>query len=66
MYLKQGLLLGVCIFSSSLLFAQVREYHLNIAESTVNLTGKETKKITVNGQFPAPKLEFEPRCLQGR
>ena len=59
MYLKQGLLLGVCIFSSSLLFAQVREYHLNIAESTVNLTGKETKKITVNGQFPAPKLEFE-------
>jgi CopA family copper-resistance protein len=32
---------------------------LDIAEKTVNITGKPVQRITVNGQFPAPKLEFE-------
>lgn len=39
--------------------AKVREYHLHIAEQPVNITGKALPRITVNGQFPAPTLEFE-------
>ena len=39
--------------------AKVREYHLRIAEQPVNITGKALPRITVNGQFPAPTLEFE-------
>lgn len=38
--------------------AKVREYHLHIAEQPVNITGKALPRITVNGQFPAPTLEF--------
>ncbi|EPR84732.1 Multicopper oxidase [Acinetobacter gerneri DSM 14967 = CIP 107464 = MTCC 9824] len=51
--------MGACLLSSNLVFAKVTEYHLNIAENTVNITGKPVKRITVNGQFPAPLLEFE-------
>lgn len=57
--LSQSLLVGVCLFSSSWLYAAVKEYHLNIDEQMVNITGKSLKRITVNGQFPAPLLEFE-------
>ena len=56
---SQSLLLGVCLASSSGVFAAVKEYHLNIDEQMVNITGKPLKRITVNGQFPAPLLEFE-------
>ena len=56
---NQGLLAGICIVSSSWAFSAVREYHLNIDEAMVNVTGKPLKRITVNGQFPAPLLEFE-------
>ncbi|QIO05179.1 copper resistance system multicopper oxidase [Acinetobacter shaoyimingii] len=38
--------------------AAVKEYHLDIAEKSINVTGRAVKKITVNGQFPAPLLEF--------
>ncbi|TCB59982.1 copper resistance system multicopper oxidase [Acinetobacter terrae] len=57
--LTQSLLVGVCLVSSSWAFAAVKEYHLNIDEQMVNITGKPLKRITVNGQFPAPLLEFE-------
>ncbi|OTG98450.1 copper oxidase [Acinetobacter sp. ANC 4654] len=57
--LSQSLLVGVCLFSSSWVYAAVKEYHLNIDEQMVNITGKPLKRITVNGQFPAPLLEFE-------
>ena len=57
--MRQYLLAGICITSSSWLFAAVKEYHLNIDEAMVNVTGKPVKRITVNGQFPAPLLEFE-------
>lgn len=57
--LIQSLFVGACLLSSNLAFAKVTEYHLNIAENTVNITGKPVKRITVNGQFPAPLLEFE-------
>lgn len=57
--LSQSLLVGVCLFSSSWVYAAVKEYHLNIDEQMVNITGKSLKRITVNGQFPAPLLEFE-------
>ncbi len=39
--------------------AAVKEYDLTIAEQTVNVTGKPLKRITVNGKFVAPLLEFE-------
>ncbi|OTG96427.1 multicopper oxidase domain-containing protein [Acinetobacter sp. ANC 3832] len=58
-FIKQSLLLGLCLSASTWVFAEVKEYHLNIAEGTVNITGKPVKRITVNGQFPAPLLEFE-------
>lgn len=57
--LSQSLVIGVCLVSSSWSFAAVKEYHLNIDEQSVNITGKSLKRITVNGQFPAPLLEFE-------
>ncbi|MGB9192092.1 multicopper oxidase domain-containing protein [Acinetobacter sp.] len=57
--LSQSLVIGVCLVSSSWSFAAVKEYHLNIDEQNVNITGKPLKRITVNGQFPAPLLEFE-------
>ncbi|WP_429773902.1 multicopper oxidase domain-containing protein [Acinetobacter bereziniae] len=39
--------------------AAMREYRLTIDEGMVNVIGKPLKRITVNGQFPAPLLEFE-------
>lgn len=56
---RQSLLIGLCIFSSSWTLAAVREYHLTIDEGLVNVTGKPLKRITVNGKFIAPLLEFE-------
>ncbi|WP_374667241.1 copper resistance system multicopper oxidase [Acinetobacter sp.] len=56
---SQSLLAGVCLVSSSWLFAAVKEYQLNIDEGAVNITGTPLTRITVNGQFPAPLLEFE-------
>ncbi|AYA02753.1 copper resistance system multicopper oxidase [Acinetobacter sp. WCHAc010034] len=56
---SQSLLAGVCLVSSSWVFAAVKEYQLTIEEGPVNVTGKALKRITVNGQFPAPLLEFE-------
>ena len=56
---RQSLLIGLCVFSSSWTFAAVKEYHLTIDEGMVNVTGKPLKRIIVNGQFPAPLLEFE-------
>ncbi|NUF16049.1 copper resistance system multicopper oxidase [Acinetobacter lactucae] len=40
-------------------FAAIKEYHLNINEQQVNITGQSLKRITVNGKFTAPLLEFE-------
>lgn len=56
---SQSLLAGLCLVSSSWVFATVKEYQLTIEEGPVNVTGKALKRITVNGQFPAPLLEFE-------
>lgn len=53
------LLIGVGLFSSTWVMAAVKEYDLTIAEQTVNITGKPLKRITVNGKFVAPLLEFE-------
>lgn len=39
--------------------AAIKEYHLNINEQQVNVTGKPLKRITVIGKFTAPLLEFE-------
>ena len=57
--LSHVLLIGVGLFSSTWVVAAVKEYDLTIAEQTVNITGKPLKRITVNGRFVAPLLEFE-------
>ncbi|MCH7334634.1 MULTISPECIES: multicopper oxidase domain-containing protein [Acinetobacter] len=57
--LTHVLLIGVGLFSSTWVVAAVKEYDLTIAEQTVNITGKPLKRITVNGKFVAPLLEFE-------
>ena len=57
--LHQQLIGAVSLFISCSTFAQVKEYHLTVDEQVVNITGKAVKRITVNGQFPAPALEFE-------
>ena len=57
--MHQQLILVVGIFTSAFSFGAVKEYHLTIDEKMVNVTGKSVKKYTVNGQFPAPLLEFE-------
>jgi FtsP/CotA-like multicopper oxidase with cupredoxin domain len=56
---SQSLLAGICFISSTALYAAVKEYSLIIDEGTVQVTGKPLTRITVNGQFPAPLLEFE-------
>ena len=56
---SQSLLAGICFISSTALYAAVKEYSLIIDEGTVQVTGKALTRITVNGQFPAPLLEFE-------
>ena len=58
-FYQPALFLTVCALCSSSAFAAVKEYHLTIAEQAVNITGKPVQRITVNGQFPAPALEFE-------
>ena len=58
-FYQRALFLSACALCSNAVFAAVKEYHLTIAEQTVNITGKSVKRITVNGQFPAPLLEFE-------
>lgn len=57
--LSQVLLASLCIISSSCVFSAVKEYHLHIDEAMVQVSGKPVKRITVNGQFPAPALTFE-------
>ncbi|PSD39075.1 copper resistance system multicopper oxidase [Acinetobacter radioresistens] len=57
--LSHILLIGVGLFSSTWEMAAVKEYDLTIAEQTVNITGKPVERITVNGKFVAPLLEFE-------
>ena len=57
--LSHILLIGVGLFSSTWVMAAVKEYDLTIAEQTVNITGKPVERITVNGKFVSPLLEFE-------
>ncbi|MCF9034779.1 copper resistance system multicopper oxidase [Acinetobacter nectaris] len=51
-------IIGLCGVLSQFSVAAIKEYHLDINEQSVNLTGKAVPKITVNGQFPAPNLTF--------
>ena len=55
----KSVIVTMALLSSSYGFTAVREYHLVIDEKSVNLTGKTVQRISVNGQFPAPQLEFE-------
>ncbi len=44
--LHQHLVIVVGLLASSFTFSAVKEYHLNIDEQTVNITGKAVKRIT--------------------
>jgi FtsP/CotA-like multicopper oxidase with cupredoxin domain len=57
--LAQSMIAAACLVTSTWGIAAVKEYRLTIDEAMVNVTGKPLKRITVNGHFPAPLLEFE-------
>lgn len=54
-----GLVISLIWFYAENALAAVKEYHLHINQELVNITGKPVKRMTVNGQFIAPLLEFE-------
>lgn len=58
-FIYAPLIVGASLCLSPEVMAAVKEYHLVIDQQQVNVGGKSLKKITVNGQFPAPLLEFE-------
>ncbi len=56
----KNLFLTLCLLMmTALTYPQTNEYILNISESTVNFTGKETKAMTINGTIPGPTLTFQ-------
>ena len=54
-----GVIAGLSLIFAPYSLAAIKEYHLNINQGMVNVTGKPVKRITVNGKFIAPLLEFE-------
>ena len=54
-----GVIAGLSLIFAPYTLAAIKEYHLNINQVMVNVTGKPVKRITVNGKFIAPLLEFE-------
>ena len=54
-----GVIAGLSLIFAPYTLAAIKEYHLNINQGMVNVTGKPVKRITVNGKFIAPLLEFE-------
>ena len=54
-----GVIASFSLLFASASWAAIKEYHLNIDQGMVNITGKSVKRMTVNGKFIAPLLEFE-------
>ncbi|MBH2002215.1 MAG: copper resistance system multicopper oxidase [Moraxellaceae bacterium] len=54
-----GFVAGLSLFFAPYSLAAIKEYHLNINQGLVNVTGKPVQRMTVNGKFIAPLLEFE-------
>ena len=54
-----GVLASLSLWFAPYSWAAVKEYHLNIDQAMVNITAKPVKRLTVNGKFIAPLLEFE-------
>lgn len=54
-----GVIAGLSLIFAPYTLAAIKEYHLNINQVMVNVTGKPVKRIMVNGKFIAPLLEFE-------
>lgn len=62
----KNLLLAGCILVNCMVSAtaqnannsSVREYHLSINDTIVNITGKHSAAIAVNGSIPGPTLHF--------
>jgi FtsP/CotA-like multicopper oxidase with cupredoxin domain len=54
-----GVVAGLSLFFAPYSLAAIKEYHLNINQGLVNVTGKPVQRMAVNGKFIAPLLEFE-------
>lgn len=50
--------LAFCVLFAHISHAKTAEYTLTIARQTVNITGRNVEKITVNGSIPGPTLRF--------
>lgn len=57
--ISAGVVAGLSLFFAPYSLAAIKEYHLNINQGLVNVTGKPVQRMTVNGKFIAPLLEFE-------
>lgn len=58
---KTGFIIILCTISVSIKAQQPHEtvvYHLNVADTIVNYTGKPKHAIAINGTIPAPTLYF--------
>lgn len=58
-YCAALLLLALGAATTQPAFAGTTEYSLTIERQPVNITGKEVRKITVNGTIPGPTLRFK-------
>ncbi|WAU77132.1 copper resistance system multicopper oxidase [Acinetobacter sp. TR3] len=57
--ISAGVVAGLSLFFAPYSLAAIKEYHLNINQGLANVTGKPVQRMTVNGKFIAPLLEFE-------
>ena len=46
------------LLSSQCAFAETREYNLVVENAKISINGRTLKGMNINGQVPAPKLEF--------
>src|SRR5215217_1640947 len=57
-YSSTTIILGLLFFSWNALAQKTKIYHLNVADTLVNYTGKSRKAIAINGSIPGPELHF--------
>lgn len=56
MTIRSFLIVLLTLSRPAFCIAEIIEYDLNIAEKTVNMSGKNVKAITINGSIPGPTL----------
>lgn len=58
-FLTGGGLILLVLFSPMMMQAAIVEYELTIAQEEINITGKPTWAMTINGGIPGPVLRFK-------